>query len=444
MLKNHFLGINFVNILISKANTIRDLTKKKLFKDTFWFTLSNIFFQGCKFITYLYAAKILGPKIYGLWNGLLLILTYGMNSHLGVLNAMNREIPFYEGVGDHNKVVEVRNVSAGVVLYSALPIAIIVILTSFLPIFDSETVLGLRFVAVILVIQQVNLLYQMILRSHGLFTLLSIQQFYLGLITLIVVVYLTSSYGFKGFLLAQAISICAIIILLAVKVPMTIRPVFELDKVFSLIKIGFPIMTIGLAYGMLTTIDRMMILNFLGKEQLGYYSLSIMATGILTLFPMTVAQVTYPTMVRKYGECRDKLALRELIFLPMRNVAWVMFFLLAIVYYFFPLLIEIFLPEYINGIPALKITIFGVFFLSLVGGFANFMNTVGMQRQYLIIQAITIMILITLNLLSITRGYGVIGVAISTSVTYAIYTGLLATIVLYVLKKEENNAPINS
>ena len=424
-------------MIISAVNSLKELTKKKLVKDTFWFTLSNIFYQGCKFFTYLYAAKLLGPKTYGLWNGLLLILTYGMNSHLGVLNAMNREIPFFLGTGESNKVEEVLNICAGVVLFSAFPLATVIFSISFIPFFDYETNLGIRFIAVILVMQQINLLYQMVLRSHGLFFLLSVQQFYLGILTLIVVVSLTSVFGFTGFLLAQLISICAMIIFLAVKVPLKIRPIFELAKVISLVKIGFPIMSIGLAYGMLTSIDRMMILRFLGKEQLGYYSLSIMATGILTLFPMTVAQVTYPAMVRKYGESLDRLALRDLIFLPMRNVAWVMIILLALVYFFFPLLVEMFLSEYVKGIPALKITIFGVFFLSLVGGFANFMNTVGLQKQYLTIQGITIVILFVLNMVFISLGYGVIGVAVSTSITYVIYSLLMAAIVLFVLKKEK-------
>jgi O-antigen/teichoic acid export membrane protein len=429
-------------ILISTFNRVRELTKKKLVQDTFWFTLSNIFFQGCKFLTYLYAAKFLGPKTYGLWNGLLLILTYGMNSHLGVLNAMNREIPFYEGVGNYNKIEEIRNVGAGVVLYSAIPIALVVFLTSFLPFIDSETALGLQFVAVILVMQQINTFYQMILRSHGLFNLLSLQQFYLGFLSLVVVINLTKFYGFEGFLLAQAVSICVMITFTAIKVPLKIRPMFNFDKVISLVKIGFPIMSVGLAYGMLTTIDRMMILKYLGKEQLGYYSLSIMATSILALFPMTVAQVTYPAMAKKYGECQDKLALRDLIFRPTRTVALVMFFLLTIVYFLFPPLVEMFLPEYIKGIPALRITIFGVFFLSLVGGFANFMNTVGMQKLYMCVQVVAIIMVVGFNSMFIWMGYGVIGVAVSTSITYIIYACLMTFIVMYTLNKENGHLPI--
>lgn len=45
-------------------------------------------------------ARFLGPTHYGLWNGLQLILLYASYFQLGIVNALNREVPLQRGMGD--------------------------------------------------------------------------------------------------------------------------------------------------------------------------------------------------------------------------------------------------------------------------------------------------------------------------------------------------------
>ncbi len=404
-------------------------------RDIFWFTLSNIFFQGSKFLTYLYVAKLLGPKTYGLWNGLILILSYGMNSHLGVLNAMNRDVPYYLGAENTEKIQEIQNVSLGAICVSSLVLAVIVFIASYLTDSDTETITGLRFISLILISQQFYLFYQMLLKSHHLFGFMSIQQTIFSVLTLLVVLPLTYYFRFDGFLAGQLIVNLAILGYILRKIPIKAKPAFEWKTAWTLSKTGFPIMLAGVAYGIMTTVDRMAILKYLGKEQMGYYSLSVMAAGMLLLLPMTVAQIIYPRMSRKFGETRQAESLKPLIYRPTIHLMWIMAIMLIGVYVLLPPLIGYFLPEYIKGIASLKIMIVGVYFLSLVGGFANFLNTVGLQNIYLSIQFIAIIIVVLLCGLSLKLNLGIEGIAWATSLTYIIYAFLLIASTLYFPKR---------
>ncbi|WP_155006025.1 MATE family efflux transporter [Pelobacter seleniigenes] len=405
----------------SVVSMLKQSLAKRAVKESVLFSLSSVFFQGSKFSTFLLAAKLLGPEIYGLWNGIVLILMYGPNIHLGVLNALNREIPYQEGAGNHEKVVVLRNTGAGVVFVTAVPLSLSVFCISFLPWIDHPLDVGLRYVAVILFFQYFYIFQQMLLRSHGLFSLMSIQQVLYSIATILIILPATYYFKFDGFLGGQIIVLIVTLLFLRGHNAIKVKPRFLWVDIFPLIKIGFPIMMVSLAYSLLQSIDRLFIVKYLGKVELGYYTLSIMATGILTLFPMVVGQVVYPRMARKFGKTRRIEDLKPLIYTPTVHLLWSMAVLLTAVYFFAPFLVETFLPEYARGLDALRITIFGLLFLSLVGGFANFLNTVGLQKTYLATLTIAITIGIALNYASMMYGYGIEGIAAATSITYFLY-----------------------
>jgi len=95
--------------------------KSSLFvREFILFSFSTILYQGSRFLTSFFGAEILGPSIFGLWNMLSLILTYGYIAHLGVINAMNRDVPLFKGKGNLKKVEEIRQVSLGFISISTL------------------------------------------------------------------------------------------------------------------------------------------------------------------------------------------------------------------------------------------------------------------------------------------------------------------------------------
>jgi len=71
--------------------------KEKIIKDTVIYSGSTFFAKMLGFGRSIIVARFLGPSLYGLWSALSIILEYSRYANLGVLNAMNREVPFYRG-----------------------------------------------------------------------------------------------------------------------------------------------------------------------------------------------------------------------------------------------------------------------------------------------------------------------------------------------------------
>lgn len=385
------------------------------------FTGGNVLYQGARFLAYLLAAKLLGPTLYGLWNGLLLLLTNGIYyGHLGVLNAMSREIPLRHGRGDHNGVQPIVDSSFSTALLSSSLLAVVCLAASFAA-EDPANALGLRLLAPLLVLEQLQFFYELVLRSHGLFRAVAIQQVLRAGLLLGVVLGLTWLAGFSGFLWGHVVVFLAVVAFLTWSSPVRPRLRFDRCQMMALARIGFPIMLTGFAYGMLTSLDRLMVLSFLGKTQLGYYSLAFMAYGTMMLIPRSVFLMVYPRMAREYGRTGDPRALKSLVYRPIGLLLVIMVPTLAAIYFFGPWFIGRFLPQYVPGIPAFRLTLLGVFFLSFVGGFGNLLTIVDRQKLYLAVQVFALGLAFVLNLIAIKAGWGILGVAGATLVAQVIY-----------------------
>ena len=200
-----------------------------------------------------------------------------------------------------------------------------------------------------------------------------------------------------------------------------IAPSWDWRELRPLVKTGFPIMTVGLLYSLLTSVDRWVILNFLGVEALGHYTLAILCLGVLSLLPAVVAQQMYPRMAFRYGQTQDKRALLPLIVRQSLMALAVTLPTLALVYVSLPALVGLFLPAYAPGIAPARILLVGLAFIPLAGGVANFLNTVDKQVYYMMVQAGAVVVDLALDLFMVKIGWGLSGVALGVSITYFLY-----------------------
>ncbi len=397
---------------------------------------STIAFQGSVFLVSLVVAKLLGPKVYGLWNVLALILIYGGYLHLGSLNAMNRDVPLYRGKGDRIRVIQIRHVTFGIMVISSLIAALLLLCISEYLVSDHLLKTSLKLMAGLLIIRRFYVYLQIYLMSNKSFGRVSLQQFAYAALFPIITVFLAKEYGINGFILGKIVSIFLISLLMVKLISFDFRIRFDLQESIRLIKIGFPMMGVSLLYGLLTTVDRWVILKFLGQLQLGYYSLPIMIFGILSLLPRVISQQIYPRMAEKYGETSNQRSLKELIFKQIKMAIAVTVPLLIMVYFLFPPFVERFLDAYIPGIPTLKIILIGLLFLPLSGGLNNFLNTVDKQIYCLVVLGLSIIINLVLSISFVKMGMGIEGVAIATSLTYCLYSLILCGVGWYVMNTQ--------
>ena len=414
--------------------------KTSLFvKEFMLFVTSNIVHRGSQFVVSIVAAYILGPATYGLWNMLNLILLYSSFIHLGVINAMNRDVPLFKGKGNLQKVEKIRKVCMGFMCIATLVVsAVMVVVALFI-----EN-LSIRFSLLLMVLLFLcNQLYnylEVYLKSDRRFKQMSYQQFMFAVIFPVIVIPLVVAYGLSGFILGQSIATLAISFFIIKAIPFNFRPKFDAQETIRLIKVGFPIMAVGLLYDLLRTIDRWVIATFLGIEELGYYSLAIMVMGSLTMIPMIIAQQIYPRMAETFGRTLSYSALKKWIFRQAIMGISVTVPLMIGVYFIFPFIVERFLPAYMPGIMAMKIILIGVLFLPLAGAFGNFLNIVDKQIYYMAVQGFAVLVNLGLNISFVKMGLGINGVALGTAITYVIYSFILLIIGIKILCLPLNRA----
>ena len=193
-------------------------------------------------------------------------------------------------------------------------------------------------------------------------------------------------------------------------------------------------MMAGLLYSLLTTVDRWMILQFLGVEQLGHYTLAILCVSVLSLFPATISQQMYPRMAFRYGETRSVHSLRSLVIKQSFLATAVTFPIILLTYILLPSIVRYVLPDYALGVEHARILLLGITFIPLAGGVANLLNTINKQVSYLAVQSVTVILNFFFSYLLVISGYGLQGIALGATISYIIYATILIALGGWILK----------
>lgn len=293
-----------------------------LLREYLFFVISALFFNGGRYIIEFLAAIKLGPTEYGVWATMLLVITYFGNIHFGILNALNREIPFYRAKGDDCFVQTIK--AAG------LKTVVIMILLFFLcamaygGISHNKSVHIETLIALTLFFSalQVYQFFQNILRSEIMFNAASIQQGITGIIIVSITLPCLFIWKLNGLMVGYALSYLVgafflrgfdIVSILGIKI--------NTQLLYRLIKIGFPIMIVGFLYAVITSVDRWMVVAWLGKEEMGYYSFAynIFMGGML--FLNLLATQFYPRLCAIYGTSGSSIETMKLLWKQIKITA---------------------------------------------------------------------------------------------------------------------------
>ena len=396
-----------------------------------------------RFIVALIAARKLGPATWGTWQLLYLILAYSSFIHLGVINGMNREIPVLNGRGDQNSVNLIRAVSLGTVSVSSIMAGFVIFIFALTTDAITATV-PLRWMPMLLIIYLLHRYLEVYLRSDKSFGHVSLQQLFLAIVFPTIAIPLLITQKLPGYIIGQIIAIFLTCLFIIMTSSLHLRVRFSVSESIRLLRIGFPIMTAGILYALMMTVDRVVISTFLTIQQLGYYSLSILVMGSLTLIPMVVGQQIYPRMAEAWGrasKCKELTPwIRRQVIMSISLTAP----MILVAYIILPPTVKHFLVEYTSGISAMKITLVAPLFWGLTSAFGNFLNTVDKQSYLLLFQILAVCFNIVLNIVFIRVGLGITGVAIGTTLAFIIHSLLLTGFGIFVQKKFERGELFDS
>ena len=380
--------------------------------------------QAFTLISGFWVARILGPTEFGVWTAISLVLAYGAYMELGAISTMGRDLPHLLGKGEQEKVDSLEGHARYIAITGALLGSFLVFLFSFLPSHSPVMTAGLQAMSVILVLQQTHTYQRTVLRSYNKFKELSHQQLVLSFATSILSITFVVLCGFYGRIFAAFIAQIAIVIYCFQRNQWRRLHKFKFSIAWSLICKGTPIIISGFILSLLATIDRLFIIEFLGAEQLGLFSISILLVTVVSLIPAMAGQVLYPRIDFQYGNSdKDVESLRSFITMPPQIFSALLPILIGTLYLSIPLIIKIFMPEYLPGVKTARIVVLGIFFFGILGLTDYFLVTTGRLKQYILFGCIALVLKIILNYTFIRLGYGIEGVAIGgTMLTYFIYS----------------------
>jgi O-antigen/teichoic acid export membrane protein len=401
--------------------------KFRIIKDTVSYTTSALVAQALGLVAGFWVARMLGPSDFGIWNGVSLVLVYGAYMDFGVLSAMGRDLPFFLGQGDSENAASLEGAARWTTIVGATLAACVVIATSFFLRQSMMMLTGLFIMAIVLIVQQVYTYHRTVLRSHNQFGELSRQQFLFSTATAGLAVLCVTVAGLLGRMIAAALAQVAIVLYALNRNPWRPLPRLNLRVTWSLMRVGIPITVSGFILSLVTTVDRPIVIAFLGEKQLGYYGLALLLTSMVSLVPSMASQVLYPRITYRFGQSgRDVAALRSFVLMPPVLLACLLPVAIGPLYFVLPLAITLFLPAYVPSITATRIAVIGIFFYSILGLTDYFLVTIGKLKQYAIFGCIALVLKLAFSYLSLRLGYGIVGVAFSgTLLTYFIYSSVV-------------------
>ena len=408
-------------------------SKHKILKHISLFTSSSLVQSiGQLFHSY-FGARWLGPDTFGAWQGARIIQSYLSYASLGVGHAMHRDVPALRGKNQNEEIDKIKNCtwSFNILIYTF--VSIILFIASYFINGNREFILSLRFVAILIEITMFNGFFNVWFKANNRFEVVSAVAVINGLAN-ILTIYLIYSGKLTGFLVAKVISLALMLIYYIYKNDTHLGFYLNRFIIINEMKVGFPILLLTLSTTIFSTIDRILILNKLSFAELGLYSLSGIIFIPITVVFTSVSAVLYPRVTERFGQTNRPHTLTNMFKMPVLVLSHVVPFLIASLYIFIPLLVNLFLVKYEMGVTATQIVIWGIFFYSLVSTLGNVIIALNKQIYMVLLLGLMTLLNYVFGKTLIDMGFGINGVAVSSSLVYLLYFFLLYTMA-YIFSK---------
>ena len=406
--------------------------EKKFFDDVIIYSSSNMFSNILNFITGIVVRRILQPALMGLFNEVMLVFDYGRYAHLGIIDALDRELPYFYGKANNEKFELLKNIGFMLCLVVGLGISASLFLASFFTDFGGGRLLlnGIRIASFMIIAQMLSSLFVVLNRSRNKFLVISKYTILVAILDIILKTILIIKFGFYGLLWASffTLIIGLIYFYFASGIKFVFSSKFPFDEIERLFRIGFPIFIAGFVLVTLRNIDRIMIIRLLGTKSLGFYTIALMVSAYAVQLPNLIYSVIFPRFYQAYGAKQSIFEIKELFINPTVVFAYFFPVFVGIIIIILPLLVQYILPAYLPGLLPAYFLLLGSSFLALVNMPGYLLIALNKQIYMVVIGLLSISLGVGLNYLFVRKlNMGLPGVAIATGIAYFAY----ATILIY-------------
>ena len=287
----------------------------------------------------------LRPELIGIWQILAVVQAYASVLGLGIVSAMNRELPFYLGRGDQEQAERIAGTAySHSILISILGLFIFGVYYCLSPSIDEKWTKAACAASLIWCFSNYRSYLEGTFRTGAQFGNLSRCQLVetaFGLATLPLVY----SFGFDGFLVRNLLVASLGIGLLHILRPIKVKPCVNLESLQKLVTAGVPLFINAYLLSLANGVDRILLAGK-GVDQVGLFAPVEAILLTMSTLPQAITSFYYPKMVFEFGKTGDiAKAKKAANLLTLVSVASSLI-VAAICGLFVSVLIDRFLPQY--------------------------------------------------------------------------------------------------
>lgn len=389
------------------------------------FTSSVLVSSAVSGLVGLAIARLLAPAIYGVFQTIQVLWQFGPYAGLGTTWALQQEMVRYESTQRPAEAARAQDVTFTFTVISSLVLTAALVLAAWR--FSWPFEVGLTaIVAAVLLGRQVYSLCLAALTARSRFWVAGRGDVVTSLINLLCSAPLTYRFGLDGLLVAQLLWPLLGTAVLMLSGGLRLHWQIDWRRLDAQVRVGLQFAVNGLLQVSVKNTGRLVILATAGTVALGFYGVALLVAGYAELTGAAIGRSLIPTVVGAFEQRRRSADIRQYVVRSSKLLGSLLPVLTGVGVLTLPLLIRLILPRYSAGILPAQILVYGANFLLLRYGLEPFFVAVSELYRTFLIQAIAIALGAGGALLAMAYGYGLAGVAASTSLSYAlISSGLL-------------------
>jgi len=303
------------------------------------------------------AMVVLRPAGFGSWNALGLVLDYGGYATAGVLQGLDLRLPPAVARGDAGRARREMAGAWSVVLLGGLLFAVVLGVYLATGARALSRPWGIAAPALLGVAALLTLAIQYlasVLKARGQFRAASLGQSAQVVVGGLLGMALVARFGVWALIGGWLVGTVVAVAIMAAAAPGTpFRPA-HFEEGVGLARLGFPVFGYFAASLVLRSVDRLALVRYAAREELGHYAVGLMAAGLVLYLPEAAATVLYPRITAAAEAARDPGRTRAEVRQAHRALTVALPALVGFAVLWAGPLIAAFLPAYREGVPAVR------------------------------------------------------------------------------------------
>lgn len=304
-------------------------------------------------------ARFVTPDELGYFRGFSIATGYAFFLHLGFFGALERFYPYYVGKGEKDrafaiaKLCQAWNIAVTCIVSGAFTLLAVVFLVNG----NWRAMLGWLVQAVVIASYFYGGYLSVIYRSTHKFTTLA-KSTVLSSIVSSFTLPLFLLYPYVALALRSSLGVLASLFYIHIHRPVRLRWHFKWREWFDTAKVGLPLFTASYGAGIgWDTIERSLVLMYLGTKSLGLWAMSFMLLEAMKIVPQAIASVYLPRVTETFGRTENIKESMRLCYKPMLWGAPLILLMVIGVIAILPIIIPFLMPKYTDAVPTMSLMI---------------------------------------------------------------------------------------